>query len=161
MRTVLVMWMTKNQQRAITSSSSDVAQHSGGFQEARHCCFFFLWSRISGHDSISSRSIVSETTSEGFGHPTEQVERTIRVVSNCGKKQSCTRGVNTLRQNFTSVGKKTEGGTISIHYVRSDKLTANIFTKSLPVSILMGTGCKQSSQLCVISIFFCIIWEKV
>ena len=58
-----------------------------------------------GHGSSSSRSILSETTSGGFRHPTETPSsnwRTTRVVLNCAKTQSCTRGANTLRQNFTS-----------------------------------------------------------
>ena len=49
---------------------------------------------------------------------------------------------------------KTEDGTISIHYVPTDKMVANIFTKSLPVSkvetfriVLMGTDSTQSSQV--------------
>ena len=40
-------------------------------QKAGHSCFFFIRSRILGHCSSSSGSIVSETTSEGFRHPTE------------------------------------------------------------------------------------------
>ena len=51
---------------------------------------------------------------------------------------------------------KTEDGTISIHYVTTDKMAADIFTKSLPVSnvetfrtVLMGTNSTQSAQVCV------------
>ena len=42
-----------------------------GCQEGDHSCFFFIGSCISGSGSSSSRSIVSETTSEGFRHPVE------------------------------------------------------------------------------------------
>ena len=42
-----------------------------GCQEADHSSSFLIRSRISGHSSSSSRSIVSETTSGGFRHPTE------------------------------------------------------------------------------------------
>ena len=42
-----------------------------GCQEASHSCSFFIRSRISGHSGSSSGSIVSETTSGGFRHPTE------------------------------------------------------------------------------------------
>ena len=48
---------------------------------------------------------------------------------------------------------KTENGTISIHYITTDKLAAYFFTKSLPVSkvetfrtVLMGTDSIQSAQ---------------
>ena len=51
---------------------------------------------------------------------------------------------------------KTEDGTISIHYVPTDKMAADIFTKSLPASkvetfraILMGTDSTQSAQVWV------------
>ena len=40
-------------------------------REAGHSRFFFIRSRISGHGSRILRSIVSETTSGGFWHPTE------------------------------------------------------------------------------------------
>ena len=49
---------------------------------------------------------------------------------------------------------KTEDGTISIQYVLTDKIAADIFIKSLPVSkvetfrtLLMGTDSTQSTQL--------------
>ena len=42
-----------------------------GCQEAGHSCSFFVRSRKSGHDSSSSKSIVSETTSGGFRHPSK------------------------------------------------------------------------------------------
>ena len=49
---------------------------------------------------------------------------------------------------------KTEDGTISIHYVSTDKMAADIFTKSLPVpkmetfrAVLMGTDSTQSAQV--------------
>ena len=48
----------------------------------------------------------------------------------------------------------TEDGTISIHYVPTDKMAADIFTKSLPVSevetfraVLMGTDSTKSAQV--------------
>ena len=49
---------------------------------------------------------------------------------------------------------KTKVGTISIHYVPTDKMAADIFTKSLPVpeletfrAVLMGTDSTQSAQI--------------
>ena len=49
---------------------------------------------------------------------------------------------------------KTEDGTISSHYVPTDKMVADIFTKSLPVpkketcrAVLMGTDSTQSAQV--------------
>ena len=49
---------------------------------------------------------------------------------------------------------KTKDGTISIHYVPTDKMAADIFTKSLPVpkvetirAVLMGTDSTQSTQV--------------
>ena len=42
-----------------------------GCQEAGHSCSLFVRSRKSGHDSSSSKSIVSETTSGGFRHPSK------------------------------------------------------------------------------------------
>ena len=49
---------------------------------------------------------------------------------------------------------KTEDGTISIHYVPTDKIAADIFAKSLPVlkvetfrTVLMGTDSTQSAQV--------------
>ena len=71
---------------------------------------------------------------EDFGiqqkHPIAIGEDNQSCIKLC-QTQSCTKGANTLRQNFTS---KLEDGTISIHYVPTDKMTADIFTKSLPVS---------------------------
>ena len=49
---------------------------------------------------------------------------------------------------------KTEDGTISIHYVPTNKMAADIFTKPLPVSkvetfrtLLMGTDSAQSAHV--------------
>ena len=51
---------------------------------------------------------------------------------------------------------KTEDGTISIHYIPTDKMAAAIFTKSLPVlkaeafrTVLMETDSVQSAQFWV------------
>ena len=55
---------------------------------------------------------------------------------------------------FHFIRDKTEDGTISIHYVPTDKMAAYIFTKSLPVSkvktfktVLTGTDSTQSTQV--------------
>ena len=71
MHTGLVTWTTDNQRRATTSCSMDLAQHSAGVSRSRPQLLFFIRSRISGHGSSSSRSIVSEATSGEFRHPTE------------------------------------------------------------------------------------------
>ena len=49
---------------------------------------------------------------------------------------------------------KTEDGSISIHYVPTDKMVADVFTNSLPVpkvetfrAVLMGTDSSQSAQV--------------
>ena len=59
-----------------------------------------------------------------------------------------------IETKFHFIHDKTEDGTISIHYVPSDKIAAEIFTKSLPVSkvetfraVLMGTDSTQSAQV--------------
>ena len=55
---------------------------------------------------------------------------------------------------FHFIRDKTEDGTISIHYVPTEKMAADIFTKSLPVpkvetfrAVLMGTDSTQSAQV--------------
>ena len=59
-----------------------------------------------------------------------------------------------IEPKFHFIQDKTEDGTISIHYVPTDKMAADIFTKSLPVSkvetfraVLMGTDSTQSAQV--------------
>ena len=51
-----------------------------------------------------------------------------------------------IETKFHFIRDKTEDGTISIHYAPTDKMAAEIFTKSLPVpkvealsAVLMGT----------------------
>ena len=59
-----------------------------------------------------------------------------------------------FKTKFHFIWDKTEAGTISIHYVPTDKMAADIFTKSLPVlkvetfrTVLMGTDSRQSAQV--------------
>ena len=59
-----------------------------------------------------------------------------------------------IETKFHSIRDKTEDGTISFHYVPTDKMAADIFTKSLPVpkaetfrAVLMGTDSTQSAQV--------------
>ena len=59
-----------------------------------------------------------------------------------------------IETKFHFIRDKTEDGTISIHYVPTDKMAADIFTKSVPVSkvetfrtVLMGTDSTQSAQV--------------
>ena len=59
-----------------------------------------------------------------------------------------------IETKFHFIRDKTEDGTISIHYVPTDKMAADIFTKTLPVSkvetfraVLMGTDSTQSAQV--------------
>ena len=59
-----------------------------------------------------------------------------------------------IETKFHFIRDKTEDGTISIHYVPTDKMAADIFKKSLPVSkvetcraVLMGTDSTQSAQV--------------
>ena len=59
-----------------------------------------------------------------------------------------------IEAKFHFIRDKTEVGTISIHYVPTDKIAADILTKSLPVpkvetfrAVLMGTDCTQSAQV--------------
>ena len=58
-----------------------------------------------------------------------------------------------IKTKFHFIRDKTEDGTFSIHYVPTDKIAADIFTKSLPVpnvetfrAVLMGTDSTQSAQ---------------
>ena len=58
-----------------------------------------------------------------------------------------------IETKFHFIRDKKEDGTISIHYVPTDKTAADIFTKSLPVSkvetirtVLLGTDSTQSAQ---------------
>ena len=69
----------------------------------------------------------------------------------CAKNQSCTRRAITLRQNFTSFCWKK--WSISNYYVPTDKMVADIFTKSFSASkmetfrtVLMGINSTQSAQ---------------
>ena len=59
-----------------------------------------------------------------------------------------------IETKFHFIPGKTEDGTVSIHYVPTDKLAAEIFTKSFPLSkletfraVLMGTDSEQSAQV--------------
>ena len=59
-----------------------------------------------------------------------------------------------IETKFHFIREKTEDGTISIHYVPTDKMAADIFTRPLPVSqversgtILMGTDSTESAQV--------------
>ena len=59
-----------------------------------------------------------------------------------------------IKTKFHFIRDKTEDETISIHYVPTDKMAADIFTKSLPVSkvetfraVLMGADSTQSAQV--------------
>ena len=61
-----------------------------------------------------------------------------------------------IKTKINFIRDKKEDGTISIHYVPTEKLAADIFTKSLPVSmvetfrtVLMGTDSTQSAQVWV------------
>ena len=59
-----------------------------------------------------------------------------------------------IETKFHFIRDKTGDGTISIHYVPTDKMAEDILTKSLPVpkpetfrAVLMGTDSKQSAQV--------------
>ena len=59
-----------------------------------------------------------------------------------------------IETKFHFIRDKTEDGTVSTHYVPKDKMAADIFTKSLPVSkveefraVLMKTDSTQSAQV--------------
>ena len=59
-----------------------------------------------------------------------------------------------IETKFHFIRDKTEDWTIYIHYVPTDKMAADIFTKSLPVSkvetfrtVLMGIDSTQSTQV--------------
>ena len=61
-----------------------------------------------------------------------------------------------IETKFHFIRDKTEDGTISIHCVPTEKMAADIFTKSLPVpkvetfrAVLMGTDSMQSAQVWV------------
>ena len=127
-----------------------------GCQEAGHSCSFFIRSRISGHGSSSSGSTLPETTSRGFWHPTETSNSNWRgqpklyqtLPNPVMHKRS-----KHIETKFHFIRDKTEDGTISIQYVPTDKMAADIFTKSLPVSkvetfraVLMGADSTQSAQ---------------
>ena len=65
-----------------------------------------------------------------------------------------------IETEFPFIRDKTEGGTIYIHYIPSDKMAA----ESLPVSkaetfrtVFMGTDCTQSAQVLVGVLDF---WSK-
>ena len=59
-----------------------------------------------------------------------------------------------IEAKFHFIRDETEDGNISIHYVPTDKMAADIFTKSLSVSkvetfrtVLMGADSTQSAQV--------------
>ena len=59
-----------------------------------------------------------------------------------------------IETKFHFIRDKTEDGTISIHYVPTDKMAADIFTKSLPIpkvetfrALFMGTDSTQLTQV--------------
>ena len=80
-----------------------------------------------------------------------------------GDKQSCIKlcqkpvmhkRSQDIETKFHFIRDKTEDGTISFHYVPTDKMAAEPFPKSLPVSnietfrtVLMGTNSTQSAQV--------------
>ena len=72
MQTGLVTSTTENQQRATTSSNGRGAALSWGVKKNGHSqLLFFHQKQNIRHGSSSAGSIVSETTSGGFRHPTE------------------------------------------------------------------------------------------
>ena len=59
-----------------------------------------------------------------------------------------------IETKFHFIRDKTEDGTIIIHYVPTDKMAADTFTKSLPVpkvetfrAVLMATDSTQSTEV--------------
>ena len=64
------------------------------------------------------------------------------------------KGSKHIETKFHFIRDKTEDRTISVHYVPTDKMAANIFTKSLPLpkveafrAVLMGADSTQSAQV--------------
>ena len=94
---------------------------------------------------------------EDFGiqqkHPIEIVEDTQSCIKLCQNPVMHNRSKH-IEKKCHFIRYKTEDGTISIHYVPTDKMAADIFTKSLPLSkvetfriVLMGIFSTQSAQV--------------
>ena len=106
MQTGLLTWTTENQQRATTLSSTDVAQHSARVSRSRpQLLFLHQKQNYQGIAAAAQKALYLKQLLEDFGiqqkHPIAigaDNQSCIKLIQN----QSCTRGANTLRQNFTS-----------------------------------------------------------
>ena len=105
-----------------------------GFKKQATCAFF-IRSRISGHGSSHPRCTVLEATFVDFSiqqkHQTaigEDNQNCIRLLKpSHAQEELAYRGKISFLQDMT------KNETISIHYVATDKIAADIFTESIPV----------------------------
>ena len=106
-----------------------------GCQEAgHHGCFSFFRSRIPGVGSRSSESIVSEKTSGGFPHSTKTSSSNWRgqpELYQFTPKPIMVKRNKHMKTAYCFIKDMTEDGTISIHYVPTDKMAADISQKNL------------------------------
>ena len=131
MQTGLVMWTTENQGRAITSSLTNVARHSAGWfalssSEAKNQCMAEAVQEVLDLKQLLEVFGIQQINPIAFG---EENQTSINLCQNLLKHKRSEH----IETNFYFFRDKTEDGTISIHYVPTDKMAANIFMKSLPV----------------------------
>ena len=160
MQTGLVTWTTENHRRATTSSSTDVAQYSIGVSRTRPQLLFlhqkqnirawqqqfkkhYIWNNIWGI-AASKKNI-----SVAIG---EDNQSCIKLCQNSVMHKRRKH----IETEFHFNRDKTEGATVSIHYVPTDKMASDIFKKFLYVSkvetfrtVLMETDSTQSAQVWV------------
>ena len=104
-----------------------------GWQVASHKCSLFARSRISGHGSGSWGKTISEPISGGFLRPTEISNGSMRGKQVLQKIDPKSTHAQEKQAQFQFIRVKTETGTLSIHYVNTDRVADDIFTKPLPV----------------------------
>ena len=148
--------MTKNQRRATTSSSTDVAEHSAGVSRGMH--IFALFSSEAEYQGMAvavEEAFFLKQLLEDFGvqqkHPIAIGEDNQSYFKLCRNPVMHKRSKH-IEIKFHFIRDKTQEGTISIHYVPNDTMAADILTKSLPVlkvetfrTVLMEADSTQSA----------------
>ena len=152
-QTGLVMWTTENQWRAINSSLMDVAQHSDGVSRSTPKLLFL-------HQKQNIRAWQQQFKKHWiwnnfWSYPTETSNSNWRGAPELYQfvpKPGHAQEEQTHWNKFQFDWDETENGTLSIHYVPTDKIAADIFTRSLSVSkvetfriVLMGTDSTQTA----------------
>ena len=132
-----------------------MAQHSAGVSGSRPQLLFLqqkqnirAWQQQSKKHCIENKTWRNSASNKNIQ---KQLERT--TIKLCLNPVIHKRSKH-IETKLHFIQAKTEDGTISFHYVPTEKMAADIFTKSLSVSkvgtfrtVLMGTDSTQSTQV--------------